>query len=318
MDIATTAENPQSLERFRHLLFHLQMELGSIQQVFERLSDESKIPGINDLEKIDPLLVSQILAREQVLEAQKTADLTKAVSLLETALNLDPDCAEACLEMASRSQTSESAMMWYQRSMDASIRLTGEERQAELEEEFRARPWRQLETKNYFKAKVHLAEKLYRSGHYEVAILHFREILELNPGDELGLRNYLLASYIAENLLEDARALCRKYRDDWSATWYYLRAMLRFREEGDTRRSRRALSSAFQRNLWTPVFLLGLEELPPEREAKHSQKPSFKISGRAEAAACARCIGTVFCEDSQLIYWVWKMLKETAAEELTD
>lgn len=318
MDITPAAGNRLSLEQFKYLLFHLQMEFGSIQQVFEQLEKESKPANFDDLKKIDPQLVTQLLAREHVLEARRTTCQKTARQYLDTAINLDPNCAEAFFELANFSETPESAMMWYQKSMDATVNVLGKERMAELVEEFKANPWRQLQTHNYFKAKVSLAERLYRSGYYEVAILHFQEMIELNPTDELELRHYLLASLIAENRLEEAANTCRQFPDDWSAKWYFLKAMLRFKEEGDTRRSRRMLKRAFQRNLWVPVFLLGLEELPPAHLMKKPTGTTFRVGSRREAADCVKCIGPVFCEDNKLVWWVWEMLKTVAAEELSE
>lgn len=318
MDITPTAEKQVSLEQFRHLLFHLQMELGSIEEVFEHLKKESEEAKFEDLKKIDPQLIPQLLARENVLEARRTSCRETARKLLQTALQLDSHCAEAFFEMAGISETAEAAMMWYQKSMDAAVYSLGQERMERLVEEFRIKPWGQIETHYYFKAKVSLAERLYRSGYYEVAILHFGEILALNSTDELELRHYLLAAYLAENRLEDARTLCARYPDDYSAKWYFLKAMLRFKEEGDTPRSRRTLGWAFQRNLWVPVFLLGLEELPPSNLLKKRKGKSFRVGSRREAAECVKCIGTVFCEDSKLIWWIWDLLKTAAAGQVAE
>ena len=316
MDVTPSTEKRQNLEQFRHMLFHLQMECGSIHQLYQHLEQAHHTEHLDELKKIDPGLMPQLLAREYVLEARKAESAEHARKYLETALSLDPYCPEACMELAKLSDTAESAMMWYQKSMDATTAILGEKRLAELIEEFKINPWRQVETHNYFKAKVSLAERLYRSAYYDVAIFHFQEMVAFNPADDLELRHYLMAALICENRLEDALSLQRQYPDDWSAKWYFLRAFLRFKQEGNTRRSRRALEKAFRRNLWVPVYLLGLEELPPLRLMKKRTTSPFRVGSRREAADCVKCIGPAFCEDAKLVWWVWEVLKTVAVEEV--
>ena len=310
MDVFPLAEQQQSLEQFRHLLFHLQMECGSIHHLFRFFKEEEDLRHFDALKELDPNLMPQLLAREYVLEARKAKSPEKAREHLETALQLDPNCPEACLELAALSDTAEASMMWYQKSMDATKALFGEKRMAELMEAFRSNPWKQVETHTYFKAKVNLAEKLFRTGYYEVAILHFQELLALDPKDNLQLRHYLLTSFLCENRLDDAMQLIRQFPNELSATWYFCRAFLRFKQDGDSRRSRRALNRAFQRNLWVTVYLLGMEKMPPAHLMTHRKKEKpLREGSRLEAADCVRCIGPAFCEDSELVYWVWEVLK---------
>jgi tetratricopeptide (TPR) repeat protein len=316
MNVSPPAACQQSLEQFRHLLFHLQTECGSIHHLVQYLEREQKIEKFNELKRTYPYLMSQLLAREYVLEAQKSPDKAEAIKYLETALSLDAHCQEACLELANLSETAESAMKWFQKCMDVAIAALGMERMAELLEAFKINPWRQVELHHYMKAKVSLAERLYRSGYYETSILHFQEIISFNPSDELGIRFYLFAALIIENRLEEASTLLAKYPDEWSAKWYFLRAFLRFKEEGDTRRSRRALERAFRRNLWVPIYLLGLDELPPVHLMNKKNPSQYRIGSRREGADCVKCIGPAFCENPKLIYWVWEILKMKVSEEI--
>lgn len=291
------------------------MELGSFEAIVRFLNEGEPGFQLDTLKALDPNLVLQLKARELVLESRRLPDPGAACRQLEKALELDPCCAEACLEMAAISTSPESAMKWYARCMAAAEALLGEERMAELLEDFKQKPWLQLETHVWFKAKVSLAEKLFRNSYYGVAAGHFRDILALNPSDDLELRYYLLAALLGENNLAEAANFIRKSPNDVSAKWYYCRAFLRFKEEGDTRRSRRALARAFNRNLWVPVYLLDMEEMPPDDAAQFAASTQFKLGSRKEAADCVRCIGQVFCEDAKLTYWVWEVLKDMAGPE---
>lgn len=310
MQISPVIDDRRSLEQFRHLLFHLQMECGSIHQLFSFFKEEASFQHFDALKALDPNLMPQLLAREHVLEARRSESTDKALEHLRTALELDPQCPEACLELAGLATTAESAMMWYQRSMDASAKLLGPEMLADLMDDFKLNPWKQVETHTWFKAKVSLSEKLFRNGYYETAALHFKEILELNPADDLELRPYLLTCLLCDNQLEEAQALVNQHRDEISAKWYFGKAFLRYKQQGDTRSSRRCLQRALQRNLWVSVFLLGVEEIPPSHLVERRKAKGFKLGSRLEAADCVKCIGLAFCEDTRLQNWLWEVLKD--------
>ncbi|MCF8244422.1 MAG: hypothetical protein K9J37_00240 [Saprospiraceae bacterium] len=314
MQVSPSADTRRSLEQFRHLLFHLQMECGSIHHIFRFFKEESSFQHFDALKELDPNLMPQLLAREHVLEARRSESADKALEHLRTALELDPLCPEACLELAGLAETAESAMMWYQRSMEATAKLLGPEMMAEMMADFKLKPWKQVETHTWFKAKVSLSEKLFRNGYYETAALHFQEILALNPADDLELRPYLLTALICENRLDEADLLVWHHHEDISVKWLFGKAFLRFKQQGDTRSSRRSLMRALQRNLWVSVFLLGAEEMPPAHLVERRKDKGFKLGSRLEAADCVKCIGMAFCEDSRLQHWIWEVLKEKCEE----
>ena len=247
----------------------------------------------------------------------------KAKKHLETALLLDPHCAEACMELASLSDTAEAAMMWYQRSMEACEKSLGKDQLFRLLSDFKLNPWKQVELHTWVKAKVNLAETLYRTGFYETAAHHFQELLEINPMDDLQLRPYLLICLLCENRIAEAEALHKDFSYDGSATWYYCRAFLRYRLEGAAKRSDRLLLRAFKRNLWVAVYLLGLEEMPEfkakERKREQRDFPNvapqqqpFREGSRQEAVECVKCIAPALYENRSIINWMWERLKEVA------
>lgn len=266
------------------------------------------------LKSIDPKLMNQLLAREYVLKAKKVGSSESAKENLEKALELDPNCPEACFEMASLSDTPEKAMMWYQRCMDASTVMLGHQKLSKLLEDFKEAPWRQTETHFWMKAKVSLAEQLFSAGYHQIAILHFQDLLSLNASDDLGIRHFLIISFLCENRLHETNELLRRYRDDWSPTWIYSKAFLRFLEEGCTRKSKRILHRAFSRNLWVAIYLTGLEKMPPIHLKSMSEgREPFREGSQKEAVECVYRIAPCFCKYSELAYWVWEEMKTLAA-----
>lgn len=308
MDVLPPPELREGLEKFRHLLFHLQMQCGSVHEIFRFFKEEKSMEHFEALKALDPQLMPQLLAREYVLEAKQSDSPESARKSLETALHLDPNCPEACFEYALLSPTPEAAMMWYQKCMDSTAIQLGEDKLNQILDEFRQAPWKQVEIHCYLKAKASLAEKLYRHGHHEVAIIHFEELLDWNPEDDLCLHQFLMAAYLSAGKLTDAAALKRVFTNDWSAQWYYLKAFFQFKLEGDTRKSRRILKRAFRRNMWVPIYLLGQRELP--KFVRPSDRLPFKEGSRSEAGECVRCISPTFVEDEKLVWWMWEVLKE--------
>jgi tetratricopeptide (TPR) repeat protein len=240
----------------------MQMQCGSIHDLFRHFKEEENMQHFEALKSIDPSLMSQLLAREYVLEAQKSIDRMDARTHLSTALQLDPRCPEAFLELASISETPEAAMKWYDKCMSFIVNQLGSKKMDELMESFKANPWHQVELHCYMKAKVNLAEKLFREGYYEVANIHFWFMIEWDKNDEVCCRHFHAVSLLCENRLSETRSLLLKYPTDLSAQWYYIRAFLKFKQEGETRRSNRLLMRAFKRNLWAAIYVLGLQEMP--------------------------------------------------------
>ncbi|MFQ5448728.1 MAG: hypothetical protein ACE5FF_17530, partial [Saprospiraceae bacterium] len=272
--------------------------------------EKNSLAQFDALKEMDPEIMPQLLAREYVLEARREATADKARRHLEKALQLDPNCPEACLELATLSETPESAMMWYQKSMDATLELLGPQMMHEMLEEFKKKPWRQVEIHTFIKAKASLAEKLFRNGYHETATVHFEELLELNPTDDLRIRHFLVVSYLCENKLEKAAQLLQKFRADWAVQSYFCKALLQFKLEGDTRRARRTLGRAFRRNLWVPVYLLGLKKMPANQQP--AAENNARVGGKSEAMECIRCIAPAFYDDAQVMMWMWEELKKLA------
>ena len=91
---------------------------------------------------------------------------------------------------------------------------------------------------------------------------HYEDMLRLNPNDNQGIRDVLAACYA--QLGDDARlqALLDRYPDDATAVWRYMRALLLFRQTGDSPEARAQLKEAMTHNRHVPAYLLGRKRLP--------------------------------------------------------
>ena len=101
-----------------------------------------------------------------------------------------------------------------------------------------------------------MAESLIERKRFAAAAEHFQEMLRLNPDDNQGVRYSLVNVLITLDRDAEAWELLARYPEDRLALLEYPRALLRFREEGDTLEARWALKQAVRANRFVPGILL--------------------------------------------------------------
>lgn len=112
------------------------------------------------------------------------------------------------------------------------------------------------------RARLGLAEMLWYTGERPAAIEHLQAMLQLNPGDNQGLR-YILAGWLLATKDDAAlTTLLAQYPDEQSAQWAYSRVLLAFRRSRATKRAQTALEKAMEINRFVPLYLLGVDPLP--------------------------------------------------------
>jgi tetratricopeptide (TPR) repeat protein len=77
--------------------------------------------------------------------------------------------------------------------------------------------WGIIETRPYLRARFNLAHSFWKLDQIEAATEHLEAMLELNPNDNLGVRDLLIGCYLALRRLEGARRLLKEYEEDISA-----------------------------------------------------------------------------------------------------
>lgn len=248
---------PRSTEKMMRDLGKLleQQEFESIEEANAFLEQFQGKPIPEMAPEEDPL--SQ--AQELVYQAYEAPSRAQAVKLARQALEVSPDCADAYVLLAEAdAKTLEQARTYYRKGVEAGERALG----PELFEEGEGHFWGILETRPYMRARLGLARMLWFLEEDEAAIDHFRDMLRLNPGDNQGVR-YLLADCLLEtDRDEELAALLEQYEDDASASWLYNRALLRFRQEGDSEEAEAALEAALDHNEYVPAYLLGKKKMP--------------------------------------------------------
>jgi tetratricopeptide (TPR) repeat protein len=204
----------------------------------------------------------------------------RRILLARKALELSPDCADAYVILAEEAGSVEEACDLYAQAVAAGERALGQRAFAEDAGHF----WGLVRTRPYMRARFGLAQCLEALGRVDDAIVHYRDLLRLNPGDNQGVRYSLLAALLARGRDEEAGALLRQFGDEPSAIWLYGWALWSFRREGDTPVSRQRLRRALRANRRVAAYLTGEDDLPVD------EPQAYAPGSEEEAVLCARLL----------------------------
>jgi tetratricopeptide (TPR) repeat protein len=202
-------------------------------------------------------------AQDVMYRAFQCADAAERLELAQRALTIDPDCVDARLLLAQEQDLAPSEQLpVLEEAVAAGERQLGS---AYFEKE-KGRFWGLVETRPYMRARMELAGLLWQLKRPDDAFAHWQAMLELNPGDNQGVRYVLAWAYAEAGRWEALEHLLAEpaLADDDTAPCTYPRALLRFTKEGDSPAAREALRQAIASNRYVPDFLLGRAFYPDE------------------------------------------------------
>jgi tetratricopeptide (TPR) repeat protein len=204
-------------------------------------------------------------AQDLMYEAFESHDPMERVGLAKKALELCPDCADAYVLLAEHTKNRKEALDLFEKGVAAGERALGPEAFRDDVGHF----WGLIETRPYMRAREGLASTLWTMGRRDEAIGHLQDMLRLNPNDNQGVRDTLAGWLLAEERDEELARLFEQY-DEETTHWAYSKALVAFRQHGDTPESRRLLQRARKANQHVPAYLLGQKPLPLERPGWYS------------------------------------------------
>ena len=220
------------------------------------------------------------------------------VRLARKALEISPDCADAYVLLAEHAKTADEALKHYEQGVAAGERALGEQ----AFEEYAGHFWGFLETRPYMRARQGLAQCLWEAGQREEAAGHYQELLRLNPNDNQGVRYSLATLLLDLDRDQDLRRLVAEYEDDASAVWAYTKALLAFRDGGESPQANKVLAQARKVNKHVPAYLLGHKPLP------HDLPPYISMGGEDEAASYAVGNRRAWLNTPGAVSWLRKTL----------
>lgn len=203
-------------------------------------------------------------AQDLVWRAFEEPSKRKRISMAKEALMLSPDCADAYVLLAedeAEDQKEKEALL--RNGIEAGRRALGDSSIENLEKDF----WKELETRPFMRAVNALAELLEDYSRTEQAIEFWRELLRLNPEDNLGVRLRLVPALVEANQFDEASRLISQYEWEQKPALLFSKALMLFKQKGDCDESREALYHAMQINGFVIPKLLDLDvDLPNIRE----------------------------------------------------
>lgn len=220
---------------------------------------EEKYSG-KDPEFDDTKLSSEEKAMDLIYDAWESVSVKKRISLAEKAIKLDENCADAYKILAEfKANSPNEAIELYQKAIEAGKKSIGKDF-----EEYKGHFWGFHETRPFMRALAGYSDILWATGEKSKSIEIIKEMLELNPNDNQGMRYILLIRLLILNRLLEAEKLYDDYDDDYSVQWHYTKAYLYFCKRSKQLYANKALKEAMMFNPYVPFYLFGLNELPKE------------------------------------------------------
>ena len=238
----------------------------------------------------DPLDQAQGL----MYDAWDNTDPKQRIALAQKALNISPLCADAFNLLAEEhAKTQDEVLTYYRKAVEAGQQALGPDGFKEYAGHF----WGFLETRPYMRARAGLGEALWITGEKDAAIDNFREMLELNPGDNQGIRYVLAAKLLDIGRMSELKSLLDKCADEFSADIQYTRALVAYFEDAENAKELAEL--AWETNQHVPGMLSG--RIPTQELSNY-----ITMGGKDEASSYVDAFGAAWKRTPGSIKWLEK------------
>jgi len=199
-------------------------------------------------------------AQDLIYEAWECDDSDEAIKLAEKALKLDENCADAYNLLAEvKAKSPKESLEFYAKGIEAAKKSLGKDF-----ERFKGNFWGFHETRPFMRSMSGYSNTLWVLGEKSKAIEIMKEMLELNPDDNQGVRHSLITRLLMLNRLLEAEKLYEDYKDDITAEWHYSKAYLYFNKRSKNFMADAVLKEAMEYNPYVPLYLFGLVDMPDE------------------------------------------------------
>lgn len=237
-----------------------------------------------------------IQAFELACAAEETADELERIKLALRAVRLDPYCLDARVIVAEAAGGPEREFI---ADLQGIVAL-GERQLEHCFEQDRGHFWGVVETRPYMRARARLAEEFHKAGRIHEAIQHYKDLMELDERDSLGIRFPLLGCYLQVGDLEGTRKLFKDCDADFSAFFAWGRVLERFLS-GDGGGAEAALKEARKLNHFAEALLSG-------RRRAHGFTPdSYSRGDFSEALVCYEVMGSAWKAHPAAKKWLRQM-----------
>ena len=170
------------------------------------------------------------------------------------------DCAEAYILLGSRkAPTFEEALECSLKAKAAGKRAIGGE------EAFQAaagRFWESPETVSYLRGLEAEANIRWLMGDIEGSVAAYREMVELNPGDEQNAKHPLSDGLVKLREFGELAVLMKRYPNEEMSWLNFNYALMLFIQQGPSEEATEALLQAIEINPFVPTYIMGKKAFP--------------------------------------------------------
>ncbi len=240
------------------------MEFESLEEVNQLLNKKLNVPKkapANNKERAQEMIYDAFEAQEPL-----------RYQLAKKAMKLDPNCVDAYNILAEDASSMKQAAELYEQGMNIGKKAFGNGFFQRNKGYF----WGLVETRPFMRAKFNYAQTLLLLGKKEQAIKQMVELLELNPGDNQGVRIFLFIAYVENGELEKAQQLLDEFNEE-VAREVFNRALLEILEHGFTPEAAKLVTKKKKENKFVIPYLIGKKRLPSELP------PYYQLGDESEA-----------------------------------
>ena len=238
-------------------------------------------------------------SQDLVYEAYESS-VTKGKKLIKKALELDPNNTDAYNYLAETEKEIDKAIEFYEKAIKSAQKVLGKKAFIEDKGHF----WGIFATRPFMRAKSGLADCFYAIGKVEKAIDIYKEMLELNPRDNQGIRFSLSTLHIELGNFKEFDDLNKLFGEDISAVSKFNKALCQFKKEGKNKKSDKLLLEAHKQNSYVIDYLLGNKKMPK------NQPQYIGIGDENEAIAYVNGNWKIWDKTEDSLEWIYNFKKE--------
>jgi len=201
-------------------------------------------------------------ALELVWEAHELP-IDKGRRRAKKALKLNPDCIEAYEYLGNTYQYYHKMQPYFQKGVDIGKRIWG----GEFLKQNKGHFYMISETRPFMRCLGSLAECYHGPGQAAKAVEIWKEMIDLNPNDNQGIRYNLLAGLLEINNLKEYPKYRKMFPDEDSTMTLFSDVLKVFKEEGPSKKATKLLTKAKRENKFVISILTAT--YPPEKLPTH-------------------------------------------------
>ncbi len=291
-----------------------------IERLQRQISKDLEKKNFDSIEEANNYINSKYIGKEVSFDPKNLSDKEKAMELVfeawecdsdrekiayaERALILDKDCADAYNVLAGvKAETLQEMLEFYVKAIEAGKKSLGDDF-----EEFKGRFWGIQETRPFMRAMSGYSTALWYMGEKSKSVQVMKEMMELNPDDNQGVRYILITKLLILNRLLEAEKLYNDSKDDPTAHWHYSKAYLYFSKRSKQLYADKALTEAMESNPYVPFFLFGIYDMP-EKQPDH-----FRIGDENEAVTYVNEAMELWATNDKAMNWIAAKFKKMQSE----